>query len=708
MIKTLFSIAVTWEGQPWLLVPLIVVGVIFVVWSYRRTVPRISPSLRILLTTMRALVVCFILLLFFKPVAVLEDHKLRPPDLGILVDVSASMGIDDKEANRSDLVLKLLNDDRMSDLGECFNLRHFLFSDSLMEALDWRRDSLEFSGTATDIAGSLEAAGNLLDSRSGALLLVTDGAYNLGSEPSRSAGRSPVPIFVLGVGDSIPPKDLGIAEIKVDPLVYLGDRVSLEATLLGFSGAETILKLIGSDGRVIASEKVVFHPGEGEKQAQLQFTPKEVGSRVYLLSLEGMEEETALDNNRRHFALKVLPSRIDILLIAGAPSADFAFLKRILERNSDINLTSRVERGDGGFYHPSGWDGFDDFDLIIMLNYPTAGSDRQFVNNVVSAVMGGKPAAIIPGCSFEGSLLKPLKNLLPADFGRRLKEDVPVKLEPESEVSPLTDFFPPGYDWNEAPPVRRFPGLVRMRETAVISARVDDGEPAVGYSIAGGTKTLTLTVHDLWRLSLQDPAHSAGDSLIAGFWQNAVRWLATREEEELFRLSTGGEKIFTSGARIPFTARVYDRSYRPLSGMDVSVEISGPEGQLSVNLKSSGMGEYTGDVRFFSEGAYTYAGRAASGGDTLFAKGEFTVEAFNPEFLDPAMRPDLLRNIAQAGGGKFYLPDEFDGFLKDYNPQMVEYIDKREIKIFPRWFSMIVLFALLTVEWTVRKRKGML
>ncbi|NQS97155.1 MAG: hypothetical protein HQ591_01755 [candidate division Zixibacteria bacterium] len=700
------SLSINWEGQWWLLFLLIPAGIIFVVWGYRRTVPEISPALRAVLTAFRASAFCFLLILLFKPVIVLENEKTRPPELAVLIDQSASMSIADREGSRPETLQSILDDDNLSSMKRKFNRRFFHFSDTLVELSPFDYDSLNYIGAATDIARAITDAQGLIDNTNGAMLLITDGAYNSGAEPSRTARRSPIPIYVVGIGDTLPPLDLGIAEIKVNPLVYLGDEVPLEITVQGFSKAASTLELTAPNGESITRQRVEFPEGSTEKRLQMTFNPDEVGTRTYTLSLNLLEGESSAENNTRHFTAKVLESRIEILLVAGAPSSGLAFLRRILERNSNISLNILIQQKGGGFY-PSDFKRTPaDYDLIILLDYPTRGSDRNYLREISSAVESGLPLALIPGRSFEPRRLKEIEHLLPVQFGQRGKETA-VKLSPNPGISPLTDFFPQEIDWGDLPPVRTFQGLVRIRPSASVLANLDNGEPAAAFSKFGSVKTVAWSAHDLWRLSLQDPEHSQGDSLISGFWRRAVRWLSTREEEELFRISTGKD-IFTSGERIPFTAHIYDESYRPLPGAMVEIEIAGPEGNLSLDLNPTNVGEYTAAARFFQEGNYRYRGRAVSGEDTLATGGEFTVETFNPEFLDPAMRPNLLRNIADVSGGRFYLPAEFSAFFDDYTPPPVNYTQRKEVRIFPRWFSLIAVIALLTVEWVIRKRKGML
>jgi hypothetical protein len=84
------------------------------------------------------------------------------------------------------------------------------------------------------------------------------------------------------------------------------------------------------------------------------------------------------------------------------------------------------------------------------------------------------------------------------------------------------------------------------------------------------------------------------------------------------------------------------------------------------------------------------------------------VETFNPEYVDSRSRPEILRTISSSTGGFFYLPSQFEQFFSDYRPSPENYLNKKDLRLFPRWISLIVIIALLTVEWVIRKSKGML
>ena len=569
---TLNTLSINWELSPYWLLIAIPAGIVFIYWVYRRTVPEVSVSLRGVLLTLRLISIVSILILFFHPEFVIENQKERLPELGILVDNSASMPVPAEELLHLAPVSEILNQETIKKLEDSFDLRFFSFSDTIREYDQLELDSLRFEGTVSNIAGGIEGAVDLLGQKNSALLLITDGAYNSGSDPGRAAARSPVPVYVVGIGDSAAAMDLAVANVKVNPVVYLGDEVPVKIEVKGYPGAASYLDLSDNSGKVISRTPVLFGDEAFEKNITLALTADTTGQLTYSLTLLLGENESSPDNNTRHFSIKSLESRIVVMLISGGPSADFAFLSRILSRNSDISLTSLVEKPGGRFYDTAPAD-LSDTEVFIFVDYPTRASDNGFLNRVLTEIARGKSLAIIPGGMIAGNRLTNISGLLPFSFGKPKKESA-AELWPSETAPALNEFFPPEISWEGLPPLNYYPGLVKISPEAKIAAVTADGTPGIAYGRSGNVKSVVFSVHDLWKYTLQDAEHSYGDSLMTNFWQNAVRWLGVKEEENLLYIDAG-KSVFSSGEEVTFSGRLYDESYLPAGG-EVSIEIEGP------------------------------------------------------------------------------------------------------------------------------------
>ena len=73
-----------------------------------------------------------------------------------------------------------------------------------------------------------------------------------------------------------------------------------------------------------------------------------------------------------------------------------------------------------------------------------------------------------------------------------------------------------------------------------------------------------------------------------------------------------------------------------------------------------------------------------------------------------SMNEELLRQVSVAGGGEFFREEQCDELLKKLAPLSSGEVQETDTVLWQSfwWFGAIV--ALLTVEWILRKRAGML
>jgi hypothetical protein len=77
------------------------------------------------------------------------------------------------------------------------------------------------------------------------------------------------------------------------------------------------------------------------------------------------------------------------------------------------------------------------------------------------------------------------------------------------------------------------------------------------------------------------------------------------------------------------------------------------------------------------------------------------------EMLDLATRWPLLQEIAAKSGGKVFAPEDAGQLLDLLVHQSVPYSERFEQKLWQWWVLLVVLLALLTVEWAGRKLAGL-
>jgi hypothetical protein len=126
-----------------------------------------------------------------------------------------------------------------------------------------------------------------------------------------------------------------------------------------------------------------------------------------------------------------------------------------------------------------------------------------------------------------------------------------------------------------------------------------------------------------------------------------------------------------------------------------------------------GNGQYEGRLPGLDEGDYSYEAVVQREG-ALMGKstGTFSVGESNVEFVETRANHTLLRQLASRSGGRFYSADNIQSLARDtralpgYRP--TEVVRSREFAIWNLTWSLALAIVLFSVEWFIRKARGML
>ena len=115
-------------------------------------------------------------------------------------------------------------------------------------------------------------------------------------------------------------------------------------------------------------------------------------------------------------------------------------------------------------------------------------------------------------------------------------------------------------------------------------------------------------------------------------------------------------------------------------------------------------GESQADVGALPPGAYHLSGRATLDGRAVSEDKTFVVRAEGKELEDIISRDEILRAIADAGGGS-YRRASLDGVtIRD--PREVRVGSQTNVPVWSHPALLVLVLALLAAEWVLRRRAG--
>lgn len=645
----------------------------------------------------------------------------QKPLVPILIDTSGSMSIDDTSPNR------LRAAERMIEKGVLPSLRKraeavVLGFSGHVQAVS---DSLVPSGKVTDIGGSIREVPKVLGRQPSALILVTDGASNVGESPLGAAEEAGFSIYAVGVGEASMRRDVLVKMVRTNEIAYAGDKVPVEADIesKGFENEKTVVSIYEGKKR-LDSKEITLSGDKQEQSVIFDLNPKTPGLHTYRVAVDSLKDELTADNNSRPFAMRVLKSKIKVLLI-GRPCWDAKFLLNSSSQDKNVSMSqlllldktrylflSGSSESPGSL--PSNHSELSVYD-VVAIHSPERGQISEGLGKIISNFVSsdGKGVLFLGGMS---NLPKSLEPLLPVVLGGQLNKQVKHQPTVEGLAHPTTSLSADMYQgqsiWKGLPPAQvrdRAIGLKSGATALTIDPATKTAQgpmPTIAIERFGRGKTMCILSNETWKWSFMPVGLGKSSVAYSNLFSSVFRWLVARQEMDRLRIRTD-KNIYTSGETVTFLVEVYDEDYRPEDRANVRVKISTKE-PIELPLAGMGRGRYEGTLDALPPGQFTYRVVARKGKEKIAeARGKLVVDELTLEFTETRMREDELKAIASASGGLYFSLSEANLLPDKLTLETVSAKKRLEFDLKTSPILFVLAIAIFGVEWFWRKRRGL-
>jgi hypothetical protein len=712
----------------WCFLILLVAAVVAAVWFYRVAPPAVGRRLRRVLVGLRIAALAVVIIVLLEPVIRLTRTVSERPVVAVLLDVSRSMAIPDGTggARRGDEAVALLNEVVIPRIARDADVEVRTFSSDLEPPATSDATIVGtplFDGDATDLAGALAAVGRSFSERNlGAVVLATDGAANRGGSPHEAGLALGVPVYALGVGSADEAPDISVREPVTNRISYSGEAIPIEARIAstGFAGAQTVVEL--RENGVLLDSAVVDLSGSGEEvMVSFRTVPSSPGVHTYTIAVPSTPGELLTANNSRVVSTNTFKGRIRVLLVAPRPSWEYAFMKRALSYDRNMELVSVVAMGGSRVYVPDELpespERLFEYDLVVLVDPDWSAPlvPAEWLSRFVRERGGGLMLLGLPPSDGATGGVADLAPVVLTTAAAPLLRESRVRLTGLGQAAPATrvtrDRFENAAAWESLPPVLTAPSPwwnARPEATVLVVGQGTEGRDVPVYVglRRGAGNVLALLAEGVWRWKMAAPEGvDAYDQIVA----NAARWLTARGELERVNVTTDKD-VYAAGEEIRLSAQVYRSDFRLARDASVSVSVSRREGAApleTVALTPEG-DFYRAVVGPLASGGYVFRGLGRIGSEEVGeGSGEFVVEEFSLEDAEIRRRAALLRRLAAESGGRYVSPETMDELPDSVPLERRRVSIKREFELWNSPWPLILFVGLLSVEWTLRRRKGL-
>lgn len=776
-----------------------------VVWFYRREARAgASRASRVVMALLRCLVICLLAVIWVQPILAVYIHRTIDAYTLVLLDGSASMQLADRYRDPAEAahVEKFLAEGKppaSRPAADAPQRRDFLQSQLLSRDDDgwlkamasrnrvqlWRYGDeprrlglfgattqpaaedpkpgmpSEVTGSpVTDLGRTLrEAVEELGTAPIAGVVVLGDGGLNYGESAdtlARYAKSRNIPVFTVGIGDPSPAQNIRVAEVVAPANAFVKDPFTITAHVAtqGLAGGQLQVELaeVSDAGeRVVATETANI--GTDGRVEPVTFRRQVDAARTitYIVRVPPLKAEAVTDDNSRQATVRILESKMRVLLVAGSPEWDYQFVERLLERDKSVDVSCWLQSADIDAVREG---------TTVITEFPR--KPEQLFQYDVVVLFDPQPQEFDPAwCEMAQTLVSSHGAGLLYAAGRKytsrfmndsncrgLVEMLPITVDPEAEII-LNEL---GYFQAQAWPVtipaaaadhpvlaladtpvesmavwRQLSGVYwhypvkREKPLATVLMRHSNPRMANAYGqdvllatqFFGAGRTGFLAFDSTWRW------RRYGEQYFNRFWIQLLRHLM---EGKLLGGNRRGilmtdRDSFAVGEPIVLTGRLLNENHLPLEATEVRVAVStedGSEATLNLQPEPGRPGWFRG--RFVP----TRVGRvqfkvnlpAASGAAPETISHSVQIARPNLETLRPQMDREKLTVLAEhSAGGRYFGIDEADkipDLIEDRNASLV--ITGTPIILWDRyrWIVLAALMGLLTAEWVLRKRARML
>jgi hypothetical protein len=263
------------------------------------------------------------------------------------------------------------------------------------------------------------------------------------------------------------------------------------------------------------------------------------------------------------------------------------------------------------------------------------------------------------------------------------------------------------------------PGSVEAALEQLANRKQVEQDNAVITTIRAGLgKVLMLNFDQTWRFR-----YGVGDTYHHRFWGQVTRWGAgknLRSGNELARL--GSDRLsYTPSDAIEVSAKLLDSDRRPITDSEVEVEIW-KDGErlsrqkMSYRTDSSGIyetsltglreeGEYS--LKLTGESVDQAIGANPDGPDAIETQ-ILVVSTRNPvELAELTADRNFLNRAATMTGGKVAELSQLETLLTSFGSPKEILTERRNVNLWDTWPLLLSFLGLLTSEWILRRRSGL-
>ena len=667
------------------------------------------------LIIIRIILIGFLLILLFNPTVIINKEKNKSLPWRIYIDKSLSLNYY-KQPSYTSYVKGISNFiQRIKRKNIDFEI--YSFGSQLDTLLDITK--IKTDANSTNIGLVFENLDVSYEKNIAGAIIFTDGQINQGPLLSKFSTYNKLPIHIVGIGDTIPMLDVSIQSVDIPPISVKGKEVNIDATISSVGNLKERLNvtLFDENNKLIGSKIIKISGKESLENVRFQIKPNKIGKNSYLIKCSALSDEINIQNNQQKIIMHVMKDQYNVALITGAPNYNTRLLKDHLSKSNN-NIDHFVYINDK--YSPQIKEFWKKkYEVIIFDNNPVKSNSekwesllRIFTKKLISH---NSSFLIIPGPEIDINSINNYLKIIDIEAKELISNDQnQYKWEFTSQW--LNNFSFNDSKWLDNDVI----SMPQQNPAFYLGKQVNDKNTNFAEYIEVDRPNPLLILgekksirYGIWNsidiASIKYKLLNTNNSFVLDNSLNKIfNWLMKKSgsQEYVFRTNKNsyqqGEEVLLSGQSLNYNDDIIHEGTVELYYNDKFIG-SKP---LFLDINKN---EYKSRFWAPKPGKIKYIVNINKGIDSYeVSNGTFEVQESHIELNRIFLNKEKLINISRSSGGKFNYWVDYESLLDE-----ISIVNKKENYIATyiirhNYLFILIILLIITIEWSVRRRMGLM
>ena len=667
------------------------------------------------LIIIRIILIGFLLILLFNPTVIINKEKNKSLPWRIYIDKSLSLNYY-KQPSYTSYVKGISNFiQRIKRKNIDFEI--YSFGSQLDTLLDITK--IKTDANSTNIGLVFENLDVSYEKNIAGAIIFTDGQINQGPLLSKFSTYNKLPIHIVGIGDTIPMLDVSIQSVDIPPISVKGKEVNIDATIssVGNLKERVNVTLFDENNKLIGSKIIKISGEESLEKVRFQIKPNKIGKNSYLIKCSALSDEINIQNNQQKIVMHVMKDRYNVALITGAPNYNTRLLKDHLTRSNNnidhyIYINNKFSPPIKVFWEKK-------YEVIIFDNNPVKSNSekwgsllRIFTKKLISH---NSSFLIIPGPEIDINSINNYLKIIDIEAKELISNDQnQYKWEFTSQW--LNNFSFNDSKWLDNDVI----SMPQQNPAFYLGKQVNDKNTNFAEYIEVDRPNPLLILgekksirYGIWNsidiASIKYKLLNTNNSFVLDNSLNKIfNWLMKKSgsQEYVFRTNKNsyqqGEEVLLSGQSLNYNDDIIHEGTVELYYNDKFIG-SKP---LFLDINKN---EYKSRFWAPKPGKIKYIVNINKGIDSYeVSNGTFEVQESHIELNRIFLNKEKLINISRSSGGKFNYWVDYESLLDE-----ISIVNKKENYIATyiirhNYLFILIILLIITIEWSVRRRMGLM